>query len=68
MENPRVRLKYEDYLLLDIGLWDIVNFFIFHWSPPVKGLEKVDLYLNGEKIEKPIYEEDCNGLSGMDQE
>jgi len=58
MYNPRVRLKIQDMAILDIGLWDLINLHIVSSWPWVTDIAQCDLYLNGEKVDKPIYEEE----------
>lgn len=59
MENPRVRLNAGEYCLLDVGLWDLINMHIVTGKLFFGNLDNVDLYLNNEKVEKPIFEEGC---------
>lgn len=54
MENPRVRVEVRGSCILDVGLWDLINMHIFERGYLIRGIENCELYLNGEKIEKPV--------------
>jgi len=55
--NPRVRVKVGKISLLDVSLWDLIQFHIFTSHFAIRQGGKLKVFLNNDEIERPIYED-----------
>ena len=61
MLDPKVLLKRGNYVILKMGLWDIIMEKIFFGDLfPETGIgePELELYLDDEKVERPIFDGD----------